>query len=309
MIIDDRLLTREEKILFSLRELFDRYGYTRFTMSRFEEYDLYAGSKDFLLSDRIISFTNLDGRLMAMKPDVTISILRQIDPAADRPQKVFYSENVYRAAAGDMSFREIMQAGVESIGSLKDEDIFSTIALAADSLALIDDNYILAMSHPAFVSGLLESANVKKEDYRPVLDCVRAKNTQGLRRVCAELGLDENAAARILCLTDIYGGLGESIRRLEPICSNDTMTAALNEMKGVYTYLEKAGRSDKVEIDFSIVNNMDYYDGIVFQGFISGLPSGVLSGGQYGGLVQKMGKNGTAIGFAVYVDELRFLDR
>ena len=52
---------------------------------------------------------------------------------------------------------------------------------------------------------------------------------------------------------------------------------------------------------------MDYYDGIVFQGYVEGVPQSLLSGGQYGGLMQKMGKNAAAVGFAVYMDELRFL--
>ena len=45
-------------------------------MSRFEEYDFYARNKDFLVSDRIITFTDSRGRLLALKPDVTLSIIK-----------------------------------------------------------------------------------------------------------------------------------------------------------------------------------------------------------------------------------------
>jgi ATP phosphoribosyltransferase regulatory subunit len=49
---------------------------------------------------------------------------------------------------------------------------------------------------------------------------------------------------------------------------------------------------------------MDYYTGVIFQGFIDGVPAGILSGGRYDNLIHKMGKDADAIGFAVYLDLL-----
>ena len=69
-------LKREERVLFQLRSLYQSYGYRPYKMSKFEEYDLYVRNKDFLVSDGIITFTDTDGRLMALKPDVTLSIIK-----------------------------------------------------------------------------------------------------------------------------------------------------------------------------------------------------------------------------------------
>ena len=49
---------------------------------------------------------------------------------------------------------------------------------------------------------------------------------------------------------------------------------------------------------------MRYYNGIVFKGFVSGVPTGVLSGGQYDRLMEKMRRRARAVGFAVYLDQL-----
>ncbi len=57
-------------------------------------------------------------------------------------------------------------------------------------------------------------------------------------------------------------------------------------------------------MDFSIVSDTNYYNGIVFRGFIDGVPASVLSGGQYDKLMQRMGRKSRAIGFAVYMDQL-----
>ena len=74
--MQDQSLNFNEKVIFALRKLYDRYGYARYKMGKFEEYDLYARNKDFLISDSVITFTDINGKLMALKPDVTLSIVK-----------------------------------------------------------------------------------------------------------------------------------------------------------------------------------------------------------------------------------------
>ena len=62
--------------------------------------------------------------------------------------------------------------------------------------------------------------------------------------------------------------------------------------------------ADKIRLDFSVTANAGYYNGVVFKGFVDGVPESVLSGGQYDRLMRKMGRKSNAVGFAVYVDEL-----
>jgi ATP phosphoribosyltransferase regulatory subunit len=76
------------------------------------------------------------------------------------------------------------------------------------------------------------------------------------------------------------------------------------ELEGILRCLKIGGNEKNVNLDFSIVNDMDYYTGVIFQGFIDGVPAGILSGGRYDNLIQKMGKDADAIGFAVYLDLL-----
>lgn len=303
MQINDNLFTYEEKVIFALRELFCKNGYTRFSMSRFEEYDLYANCKDFLVSDRIITFTDLDGRLVALKPDVTMSIVRQFARSGKTVQKVYYNENVYRAAQGNRNFKEIMQTGVECMGELNSTDICETVALAVQSLNVIGQNYILALSHPDFVNGIIEAAGVSDD----VLRFVRTKNASGLTDHCKSINLPEDKTELLLKLITCHGKAEDCLQELCTLGVNQSTNKAIEEIKVIYDHLDACGLADNVQIDFSIANNMDYYDGIVFQGYVEGIPQSLLSGGQYGGLMHKMGKNSAAVGFAVYMDELRFL--
>ena len=75
-MINDKLLKSDERALLTLRSLYKAYGYLPFKMSKFEEYDLYVRNKDFLVSDSIITFTDTAGKLLALKPDVTLSIIK-----------------------------------------------------------------------------------------------------------------------------------------------------------------------------------------------------------------------------------------
>ena len=97
-------LSSEEKIVFELRSLYQQSGYSKYKMSKFEEYDLYANNKDFLVSDHIITFTDTNGKLMALKPDVTLSIVRS-SKDSDALRKVYYNENVYRVSPRSKSFQ------------------------------------------------------------------------------------------------------------------------------------------------------------------------------------------------------------
>ncbi len=84
---------------------------------------------------------------------------------------------------------------------------------------------------------------------------------------------------------------------------------ALEELDGLCRILERLDLQERVRLDFSIVNDMRYYNGVIFRGYLPGLASGVLAGGRYGNLLRRMGKTGGAIGFAVYLDQLERLDQ
>ena len=95
-------LREDEKATLRLRALFARYGYRPYRMSKFEEYDLYVRNKSFLLSDHVITFTDTDGKLMALKPDVTLSIVKNSKASEGGLEKVFYNEKVGDYAAAGL---------------------------------------------------------------------------------------------------------------------------------------------------------------------------------------------------------------
>ena len=304
MSFSERVLKNTERALYRLRELYQSYGYARYKVSKFEEYDLYAHNKSFLVSERILSFTDTDGRLMALKPDVTLSIVKNVDDAEPTTRKLYYNETVYRTSADAEGFREIMQTGLECIGNVDLYSMGEVLMLAQRSLALISDDYILDVSHMGFLSGLLESVGVEGSNATRLLGYIGNKNIPAIQQLCRACGIEDEAINVICRVTDLYAPLSEALQTVAPMVRGETMQNAYDQLCGVAELLDAYGCAERVYLDFSIVNDMSYYNGIIFRGFVNGIPDGVLSGGRYDSLIRKMGKQGGAIGFAVYLDQL-----
>jgi len=300
------ILRPDERAGLALRQLYHRRGYQPYRMSKFEAYDLYVRNKSFLVSENIITFTDTNGQLMALKPDVTLSIVKNAPPAGGALQKVYYHENVYRTSPAAMGYREIMQTGLECTGAL---DLFAmgeVLALAAESLALLNGgDYLLDLGHMGFVSGLLEGQedSVRTE----LLTEMGRKNAPAIRTACAQAGINHDLAEALCRLALLYGTPDEVLPRLKDLPERPGVRSALRELESLCALLQDRGLADRLRLDFSIVNDMSYYTGVIFRGYLPGLPSGVLAGGRYDNLLRRMGKQGGAIGFAVYLDQLERL--
>lgn len=301
------ILQGSEQAVFRLRELYQRHGYLPYKMSKFEAYDLYVRNKNFLVSEQVLTFTDLDGKLMALKPDVTLSILK--NSSQDKGlQKVYYNENVYRPASGGSSFQEIMQSGLECIGDLDGFAVGEVVMLAARSLELIRGDYLLDLSHLGIVAGLLAPLGLDSEGERALLRAMGEKNTPALRALGTQFHLPEADTARLCRLALLYGTPGQILPELQELTGGvPAAQQALAELAELCTLLGQYGLSDNLRLDFSIVNDMNYYSGIIFRGYLPGLASGVLAGGRYDNLLKKMGRQGGAIGFAVYLDQVQRL--
>lgn len=314
MQYDDSVLTRTERRIFALRTLYSRAGYRSYRMRKFEDYDLYSRNKDFLLSDRVITFTDTNGRLKALKPDVTLSIVKNIEDKPSCVNRLFYDENVYRVSGNTGTYREIMQMGLECIGDAGNPVAAEVIDLAEQSLALVaeDYDYILRVSDidmlTLLVDGMSDSGSVKSE----LLRLVSAKNIHGIESLCAENDIPEEKCRTLTELLKVYGTPPEVMPQITEICRGTEAEAEVDELadvlKGLYPENgEKADR--KIVIDFSIVGDTNYYNGMAFEGYIDGIPECVLIGGRYDKLMRRMKKKSRAIGFAIYMDTLGMLGR
>ena len=294
-------LQPKERASFALRALYEAAGCRKYHMGRFEEYGLYQENRSFLSSEQVITFTDLDGRLLALKPDVTLSIAKTAQPAPGETLRYYYHENVYRPSAESHTFKEISQMGLEMLGAVGEAQVQQAVCLAARSLDALGAEWVLEVSHMGYLFGLFDALGVPDAARAKLLEKLREKNAHELRAAAGAAGLAD--AADILCsVLDLSGAYAETLEKAAALCKNDAMRAAVAELEALAVPLEKAG--GVIRLDMTLAGEMEYYNGLVFQGYLKALPRPLLKGGRYDLLMQKFTPGAGAIGFAVYLDEL-----
>ncbi len=319
---DDAAFSRQnglkpaEQLVYALRELYEDFGYSRYRMSKFEEYDLYANHKDFLIAEGVITFTDTNGKLMALKPDVTLSIVKNTQDPASGVRKLYYNENVYRIRQSAEGYQEILQTGLEAIGAIDDYTLCEVLELALRSLQKAGGRYVLEISDLGLLSELIDACGITAAGKTQILALIGEKNRHELRSLLEEFSLKQADIERFLQLLRLEENPRKALGQVVELLNGKVNDAKLQQFARVIRTLigiceagTEAFADGAIRLDFSLVGDPNYYDGVIFKGYLEGVPKSVLSGGEYNALMRKMGRKSGAIGFAVYMDLLeQYLD-
>ncbi len=287
------LLSREDRLCLTLKSLYASYGYREYRLSGFDEYSLYAYNSNFFGSGEVISFS-ADGKLLALRPDVTLGIAKNGRFGAGT-HKIFYCEKVLRKSAG--AFKEVSQIGVEIIGDADFACEAELCALMLKTLSATGGQYVLDVSHTGIVNKVLSALNLSSADSAFALGCLESKNAHDFSRFSAERGLDKKAVRAFESLITFNGGNLSSVT--DKISHVADVTKECKELASLISLYGGSLRAD-----FSVTGDAAYYNGVIFKGYINGVPCAVLSGGRYDKLLKKFGKDQRAMGFALYLGEL-----
>ena len=309
MELDLNILRPQERSALHLRMLYERSGFRQYHMGRFEEYGLYQENRRFLSSEQVITFTDLDGRLLALKPDVTLSVAKNAQVAAGECGRFYYSENVYRPSLESHTFKEISQMGLECIGAVDDAVTAQTVRLAVESLELLERPFVLEVSHMGFLTGLLDAVGAPEAMRGKLIACIRDKNRHELQKTAAAAGLSPQGTDALCRVSTLSGPWQEVLAAAEPLALNAPMGEAIAQLRTLFAALAEEGKAERVQIDLSLAGDMEYYNGLVLRGFLAGIPRAVLKGGRYDPLAAQFRSGAKAVGFALYLDELNREDR
>ncbi len=295
-------LPREACVL-RLRALYESRGFWRTETAKFEDYGLYLDNKNFLGTDQILTFMDHSGRLLALKPDITLSLAKnQPAQASATPEKLYYVEEVVRFSPENRAYKVLDQIGLEWMGR---EDAFANLEvldLALRSLSLMGES-AMDVSHLGFVSGLLENTGLSPLVERKVLGAIHSKSPHDVAEVLEAEGVVNSRREQILALAGIHGPFQTALQEAKGLIRGEGMARAYAELEVLAKSLQPA-QHQTLHLDFSVVNDLDYYNGLIFRGYIRGIPGVVCSGGRYDNLMQKLGKNCRAIGFGIALHQL-----
>lgn len=113
-------MARQARIIEKIRAVFEKHGYERISTPTFELFDVLKVGLTPKLQEKTLRFLDKNGRLLALRPDLTTPIARVVATQMKNvkgPIKLYYSDSVYREqkleAGQDNQF---YQLGIELIG-------------------------------------------------------------------------------------------------------------------------------------------------------------------------------------------------
>ncbi|WP_242004469.1 ATP phosphoribosyltransferase regulatory subunit [Brachyspira aalborgi] len=295
-------LINENSIVSNLINIYERFGFKKIKLSKFEDYNLYNNNKDFLQTEHILTFMNLNGNLKSLRPDVTLSIVKKVLKDNDKEtQKIYYIEDIYKIVSNE--YEEIPQVGVEIIGKLNNYSNLEIISMAIESLKSINKNYILEISNIDFISAIFDEINLEENLKIEIINNIYLKNKHDLEKLLNK-NVDNKYKKYILSFIELSGNYKDILKKLKSLVINDTLQKSYDELKSLSAVFEMHNNFDKILLDFSIESQLGYYNGIIFKGYIKESNDIILSGGRYDKLLNKFNSNKNAIGFAIYMDKL-----
>lgn len=297
-------MNKKNLVVLNIRKMYDSYGYKKISLPSFEEYELYNENRDFILGN-ILTIMNPSGNLLALRPDITLSVAKKISKEKTlKYDKIYYQENVYTTSKY-VGYKETEQLGIELIGKETLFLNFEIVNLALNSLNIMNKKNMLVLSHAGFISSIFEDIRMEHDMKEQIFEYINNKNRHDIEKL---LENNKNISGEIKNLIyelpNLSGNIKDIIKKLSKYNLNSKITKILSELENLYNLIIKFHNKNKIIFDFSIIKNLNYYNGIIMQGFIDKFPKAVLTGGRYDKLFEKFGVDTGAIGFAIFTNSL-----
>jgi len=288
-----------------LMGLFKSRGYSEMITPGLEFFDVFNLNSPYFPQENLYKLTDAKGRLLVMRPDSTMPIARVVATRlkdAVLPLKLCYDQTVYRtepALKGRSD--EIVQAGIELIGSeLKIADL-EVISTAVDSLKAMEMPFSLEIGHIGIFRELVSKLDVSDHFKEKIRRRIETKNFPALNDLLDSLGSSPVIDA-LKKLPALFGG-EEVFEKAEELMSDENITRQLEELRDIYRdACEICGSDGEITVDLGLVNKTDYYTGLIIKGYLQGHGEEVISGGRYDKLISEFGYDVPAVGFAVNVN-------
>lgn len=290
-----------------ISDLFQSYGFSEVITPTFEFLEVIetgAGN----IREELFLFMDREGGILSLRPEVTVAIARLVAThfkEANFPQRLFYLANVFRHIQPQRAqYREFWQMGIELVGASGVRADAEVISIAAEAMRTIGvPNFKISLNQIAIFNSLLEESNLDIEEQNIIRSLVEGKDLVELAKLLEKLPIEDNLKETISTLPILHGGL-EILDNIPYIEKNRKASLAIEELIKVYEALEVCNVQDDVVLDMGVIRGLDYYTGIVFEGYAADLGYGLLGGGRYDNLIGQFGYNCPATGFAMGLDRL-----
>lgn len=300
------------KVESGILAIFEKYGFKKVITPLLEYVEVLSLGMGENLKDRVLKFIDPStGRVVAIRPDITPQIARVVATRMrdyPLPLKLCYNENVLRyQEPRDGKSREVLQIGAEYISAKASPEADAEMIImgieALRSMGL--KNFKIDIGDVGFLRTILEKLPVSEQEKGLIKEAIAIKDTSGLEEILNNSTKQVDKADRglLLNLTTFYGE-EEVIKKAATFTKDKATQGNLEYLQNVVNIITEKGLKDSVTIDLGEVRGFDYYTGIIFEGFASGIGKPILGGGRYDTLLERYGYPCAATGFAFDVENI-----
>lgn len=298
----------KELIEQNIMQVFKGLGYQNIQPPMFEYYDLYENQNGDISQEKLFKFFDAQGRILALRPDITTSIARIMATKADEsdfPARLCYLGSAFRYNGSNNALNsEFTQAGIELVGQSGAAADAEVIILTIRSLIAAGlKDFQIDIGQTDFFKGLATEARLSKEDTDSLRNFIDYKDTPSIAALVSDMDIDEQTKKLFTMLPSLFGGL-EVLDTVSKFSLNKISKAAIDNLASVYNIIKKCGYLDYVSIDLGMLQSIDYYTGIIFKGFTYNIGFSICGGGRYDTLTQQFSKSIPAVGVAISINRI-----
>ncbi|MBI9108305.1 MAG: ATP phosphoribosyltransferase regulatory subunit [Spirochaetales bacterium] len=293
------------KVTEALQDLFNSWGYLPVETPVFDLFDAYRSLIPDGEADKVYRLIDRDGDLLMLRSDITLFLARQMGlilSEKDLPSRLCYSDSILRHQdSEDISHNEFFQSGIELIGKSGYRGDMEVLLLLSQTLLLLDIPSTVHLGSHALFNSVFSSFSDSQK--KKILKLTSLREFGEIIKMCsAALGGSDAAIAAELFS---FIGTGEELKEMtaglekKSAAVYNSASGELKYLNEVMEALKKAGCGDNFRIDLSEAGSQAYHSGIVFQVYMNGMDTAVISGGRYDNLLSNFGIDAPSVGFSL----------
>jgi len=291
-----------------LHEAIESYGYEDIQTPTFEFFDVFSKDIGTTPSRELYKFFDKEGNTLVLRPDFTPSIARcaaKYFLEEEAPIRFCYMGNTFTNTSNlQGKLKEVTQIGAELINDASvqaDAEMLSLVIEALKNTGL--KNFQLSIGQVEFFKGLCAEAGLDADTENELRDYISGKNYFAAENLLRTKEIAEPYQSTLLQVTDMFGDI-ESLKACREYVHNELSLNAIDRLEQIYEVLKLYGVEEHVSFDLGLLSRYHYYTGIIFKAYTYGIGDAIVKGGRYDHLLQKFGKEASAIGFVVVVDDM-----
>ncbi|MCG6144840.1 ATP phosphoribosyltransferase regulatory subunit [Leptospira bandrabouensis] len=301
-------------LLQSFSELFEREGYSEISLPSFDYSNSFRSHLDHGLESLLVT-KDWDGNELSPGVDLTLQVVKGMAARShwEENQNVFYfARKIRDHKKRNASRREILQVGVESLGKSDTNHIISQIKILHQlwKASVPSEPFTIVFGHSSFFRSVLEILGWNEEQTKVLRQFLYTKNLPELVSLAARENTSEPHMEMIqLLLRPIpVSEMPKFQNSLQKILSPkewDTLKGDLESITSFFAEWSKVLGEIPCIWDPSLVRDLSYYTGFMFQGYVERDPEPVFAGGVYNELYESFtGIKKDACGFALHLDSI-----